>query len=281
MSFLGNLAGNLLGSIIGKGVSSAMDLHSSKQLIDAQLQAQKDLFKYENTNKHQFEIGDLKAAGLNPILSATNPSAIGVGGVSAPNWSSDDDVFGPSAAKALEAKQLSIQDKQANAVALNAEAAMVQAHNNQVATSAKANLDNTQASIAQMKADLEVESLVHKIRETDANVNFLSGKLEEALASASEHRAGAKQKLEDALGKKLTNQEEKMLVDLINDPDMAGTATQHALVLAKGLKLPTSERVALVAAINGHKFRAKKDRINENANSATSAYDEQIKYMVD
>lgn len=281
MGFLGNLVGNVLGGIVGKGVSSAMDLHSSKALIQEQLKAQKDLFEFENTNKHQFEVGDLRAAGLNPILSATNGNAIGVGGVSAPNWSSDDDVFSPSAAKALQVKQMDIQDKQANAAAMNAQAAMVQAHNGEVASSAKANLDNTQASIAWMKADLELENLVKGIAQQDANIRYLSGKLEEALSSAQEHRAGAKQKLEDALGKSISNQEEQFVLDMINSPDLKDTPTRTALILANKLKLPTAERVALVAAITGHKFRPGKDRVNENASSASSAFDDLVKYNVD
>ena len=48
LAWLGEIAGNLL----GKWASSAMDLSSSSKLIDKQLQAQKDLFAYENQNKH-------------------------------------------------------------------------------------------------------------------------------------------------------------------------------------------------------------------------------------
>lgn len=281
LSWLSDLAGNVLGGILGKGVSSAMDLKSSEKLIKAQLEAQKDLFEFENKNKHQFEIGDLKAAGLNPVLSATNPSAVGVGGVSAPNWSSDDDVFNSAMAFQQQKRSMDIQDKQANAMAMNAEAAMLQARNGQVASSAKANLDNTSAEIAWMKADAEVQSLYKGLAQTDANIKYLSGKFEEAIAAAMEHRAGAKDKLESAIGRKISNQEEQFVLDLINDPALEGTPTKNALILAKGLKLNTSERVALVAAITGHKFRPKQDRVVENSNSASSAFDDIVKYNVD
>lgn len=277
LSWLGTFAGNIL----GKFASSAIDSHFSRGLIDKQLSAQKDLFEFENRNKHQFEVDDLKAAGLNPILSATNPSAIGVGGVSAPNWTSDDDLFSPAIAMAQQKKGLEIQDKQANAAAMNAEAALIQAHNGEVASSAKANLDNTNASIAWMKADTELQNLVKELSVKNANIQYLTGKFEEALAAAMEHRAGAKDKFESAIGRNISNSEEKFILDMINDPALEGTPTRNALILAKSLNLPTSERVALVAAIAGHKFRPKQDKVVENSNSASSAFDDIVKYNVD
>lgn len=280
MSWLTGFLGNLAGNVLGKFASSAIDSHYSGQVIDRQLNAQKELFEFENRNKHQFEVEDLKAAGLNPILSATNGNAIGVGGVSAPNWTSDDDIFSPSAARALQEKQISVQDTQAKAAAMNAEAAMIQAHNGQVSSSAKANLDNTSAEIAWMKADAEIQTLYKGLAEKDANIKYLSGKFEEAIASALEHRSGAKDKLESAIGRNISNSEEKFVLDLLRDPNLEGTPTKTALILAKGLKLNTSERVALVAAITGHRFRPKYEK-NESSSSAVSAYDDFVKYNVD
>lgn len=273
--------GNFFGNIAGKYISSAMDSHFSHKKIQEQLAAQKSLFEFENRNKHQFEVDDLRAAGLNPMLSATNPSAIGVGGVTAPNWTSDDDVYGSAVQMAQQSKSLDIQEKQANAAALNAEAALIQAHNSEVASSAKANLDNTNASIAWMKADTELQNLVQELKVKNANIQYLSGKFEEAIAAAQEHKAGAKDKLESAIGRKISNSEEKFILDMINDPDLKDTPTRNALILAKGLNLNTSERLGLVAAITGHKFRPKQEKVNENANSGVSAFDDIVKYNVD
>ena len=279
MGFLGNLVGNVLGGIVGKAASSAMDLKSSKELILAQLEANKQLFEFENSNKHQFEVGDLKAAGLNPILSAMNPSAIGVGGVSAPNWTSDDDVYGPASAKAMQAEQLKINDSMAKSSLINAEANMLKSRSGASAVQ----VDN---QIKLMKADAELANIIEDTRNKSASVRLAAGKFEEAMSMVHYNKAAAINKLEDTVGRKLSNREEQMFVDLLDDPNIKGTATYHALILAKNLNLPTAERIGLVAAITGHRFRGKaeKNEMNDKANSGKSVdpVDSALsKYIVD
>ena len=69
----GSLAGGLIGSVFGG--------NSAKK----QAALQRQNWSYQQQNAHQFEVGDLKAAGLNPILSATNSQIAGMG--SAPSTS--------------------------------------------------------------------------------------------------------------------------------------------------------------------------------------------------
>lgn len=69
----GSLAGGLIGSVFGG--------NSAKK----QAALQRQNWAYQQQNAHQFEVGDLKAAGLNPILSATNSQIAGMG--SAPSMS--------------------------------------------------------------------------------------------------------------------------------------------------------------------------------------------------
>lgn len=277
MSFLGGLVGNVLGGLFGKATSSAIDLKSSKELIQAQLEAQKQLFEYENSNKHQFEVGDLKAAGLNPVLSAMNPQAIGVGGVSAPNWSSDDDVFGPASARAMQAEQMKINDAMARSSLLNAEANMLKSRSGASAVQ----VDN---QLKIMKADAELENIIADTAYKSSSAQLAKGKFEEAISMVHYNKAAAINKVEDTLGKKLSNREKELFVDLLENPDLKGTALHNALVLAKNLNLPTSERVGLVAAIIAHKLRPKLDKVNERANSGKSVdpvEDALSKYVVD
>ncbi|QCS36267.1 minor capsid protein [Capybara microvirus Cap1_SP_200] len=77
MAWYHDLALGAASSSIGGFINSAFGSNNAEQ----QLQYQKELAEYINSNKHQWEVKDLKAAGLNPILSATGGSAIGVGGV--------------------------------------------------------------------------------------------------------------------------------------------------------------------------------------------------------
>lgn len=63
-SWLGSLVGN-----IGGGLFSA---HSASKAAEKAVEQQKKLWSYMQQNAHQFEVEDLKKAGLNPILSATH-----------------------------------------------------------------------------------------------------------------------------------------------------------------------------------------------------------------
>lgn len=81
-SFLGDIGG-----IVGFG-SDALGLYNDltansakqqKELMRYQTQLQNESWKYQMSNRHQFEVGDLRNAGLNPILSANSAGSIAAG----------------------------------------------------------------------------------------------------------------------------------------------------------------------------------------------------------
>lgn len=69
------IRGDVFGSVAGGIVSSVLGSHSARK----QAALQRQNWAYQQRNAHQFEVGDLKAAGLNPILSATNSQIAGMG----------------------------------------------------------------------------------------------------------------------------------------------------------------------------------------------------------
>lgn len=75
------IRGDVFGSLAGGVISSVLGSNSAKK----QAALQRQNWAYQQQNAHQFEVGDLKAAGLNPILSATNSQIAGMG--SAPSMS--------------------------------------------------------------------------------------------------------------------------------------------------------------------------------------------------
>lgn len=75
-------AGSLLSGVTSLG--SWLTTPSTGKQIDMQLNAQKDLYAFQNAlnvnnyqHRHQWEVDDLKAAGLNPILSANSGASVG------------------------------------------------------------------------------------------------------------------------------------------------------------------------------------------------------------
>lgn len=81
MGLWSSIRGDVFGSIAGGLIGSAFGGNSAKK----QAALQRENWAYQQRNAHQFEVGDLKAAGLNPILSATNSQIAGMG--SAPSMS--------------------------------------------------------------------------------------------------------------------------------------------------------------------------------------------------
>lgn len=116
MSFLGSAAGAVTGSV-GEyfGASSANALQQS--MFDRQMAFNRDVMQ----NRHQWEVEDLKKAGLNPLLSATSPT----GTLSAPGAPSAVKANYSQSAQALAS--LSIQNKQAEAQLASSEAARLNA----------------------------------------------------------------------------------------------------------------------------------------------------------
>ncbi len=95
--------GSILPSVIG-GVSSLIGGKQRNEAASAQAQRQMDFQERMSSTAHQREVKDLRAAGLNPILSATGGrGASSPGGAQAPI----QDVLTPAVSSALAARKLS------------------------------------------------------------------------------------------------------------------------------------------------------------------------------
>ncbi len=116
MSFLGDAAGAVAGAV-GEyfGTASANALQQS--MFNRQIAFNREVMQ----NRHQWEVEDLKKAGLNPLLSATSPT----GTLSAPGASAPAKANYAQSAQALAS--LAIQNKQAEAQLASSEAAKLNA----------------------------------------------------------------------------------------------------------------------------------------------------------
>lgn len=120
MSFLGDALGPVIGAvggILGESIGASSANSLQRETLYKQMSFNREVMQ----NRHQWEVEDLKKAGLNPLLSATSPT----GTLSSPG--------APAAAKANYAQSaqalasLAIQNKQAEAQLASSEAAKLNA----------------------------------------------------------------------------------------------------------------------------------------------------------
>ena len=116
MSWLSSVAGSVLGGV-GEYIGASSANRLQQDLFNQQIGFNREVMQ----NRHQWEVEDLKKAGLNPLLSATT----GTGTLSAPNPPTTRKANYAQSAAALAS--LSIQDKQADAMLQSAEAAKISA----------------------------------------------------------------------------------------------------------------------------------------------------------
>lgn len=164
------LSGSGIGDIMGFG-SDALGLYNDltgnsakmqKELMAYQAQLQNASWKYQMSNRHQLEVGDLRNAGLNPILSANSAGGIAAGIPNGALADSDSARYGARSSAALarqNAQQVaSLIQTNASTQARNeaeAKATLMNAESNRMAAIAGANRNNAEAGYAAVKSKNE------------------------------------------------------------------------------------------------------------------------------
>ena len=143
---------SFLGSALGGVVSSIGSMFGAKMQNDAQsaLMAQSAKYARESMqNRHQWEVEDLKKAGLNPILSATNSSggtiSVGTGQAAGPDFGKALESIAHSA---LMKKTMDLAKFSADTDRMKAEADMLRARQDEAKTSSAIELNKAQSGLA-------------------------------------------------------------------------------------------------------------------------------------
>ena len=205
MSFLSDVAGSLIGSVASIWSSNQAN-SAAFQMQANSLAAQKEALQ----NRHQWEVEDLKKAGLNPILSA-NSGAGGISGatanVTAPDIAGAINKIANSAfarkQTELAEKELDVKQDQANAQKLNAAANYLEAEVNQSKANSAIELNqaNTKylgilGNYQNVKAENETamtkmnikkteQDIINAVQQTAATIEYLRKTGDAALTSAS------------------------------------------------------------------------------------------------
>ena len=164
------LSGSGIGDLMNFG-SGVLGLYndltgnSAKQqmeLMRYQSQLQNESWKYQMSNRHQLEVGDLRNAGLNPILSANSAGSVAAG---IPNGALADSDSSRSGARTnaqlarQNAEQVaSLIQTNASTQARNeaeAKAALMNAESNRMSAIAGANRNNAEAGYASVRSKNE------------------------------------------------------------------------------------------------------------------------------
>ena len=166
----GFLSGSGIGDILGFG-SDALGFYNDltgnsakvqKDLMAYQAQLQNASWKYQMSNRHQLEVGDLRNAGLNPILSANSAGGIAAGIPNGALADSDSARYGARSSAALArqnaAQVASLIQTNASTQARNeaeAKAAIMNAESNRMSAIAGANRNNAEAGYAAVRSKNE------------------------------------------------------------------------------------------------------------------------------
>mgnify|MGYP000103513211 FL=1 len=164
------LSGSGIGDILGIG-SDALGFYNDltgnsakvqKALMAYQAQLQNESWKYQMSNRHQLEVGDLRNAGLNPILSANSAGGIAAGIPNGALADSDSARYGARSSAALArqnaAQVASLIQTNASTQARNeaeAKAAIMNAESNRMSAVAGANRNNAEAGYAAVRSKNE------------------------------------------------------------------------------------------------------------------------------
>lgn len=167
---IGSLASGLIGNVFGS--------HSAAK----QAALQRQTWAYAQGNAHQLEVGDLKAAGLNPILSATNSQIAGMG--AAPSMS--DNGVGTNISNSITAAlnrqaNLEVEKTKADIALIEAKAAATNARTNAISAGIRGDDISMAdkrfaAETANIDADTSLKTSAKEVNESQSRYLDIQGK---------------------------------------------------------------------------------------------------------
>lgn len=245
---------------IGSAVLGAFgDVWSTNQANAANaaaLEKQMAFNKEVMQNRHQWEVEDLRAAGLNPLMSTTSPT----GTLSAPTSSPAQKAN--LANTALAVGQMRIQDRQAEAALNSSRADLFNAETNKINAQTSAN--TLQETIRRNQQDYQIASSQVAQGWKDLNI-------QEVLAKANVKFIDAQRVEQEVVNSFATQREQENLNyiqgQIVNEAKVAAATVENLIMTGEAAQ--TSAAAAMVAS-------NAQAALNEKLGQLTDAQREQV-----
>lgn len=177
----------IVGSVLGGVLGIAGEERAADQQFENQSALQKQAYEYQKEsmqNRHQWEVSDLKSAGLNPILSATHSAGgtinVGAGQAAKPDYShAIAQIMNAFSNSAMVQNNMAVNQKNAESERINAEANYLRAENDQARTPSAVALADSQArmnlkSMTMLDKNYELQKIYNEAQVSKINQDILN-----------------------------------------------------------------------------------------------------------
>lgn len=218
-----------LSGLIGTAVSTLAGHWSAKQ----NAKISRDQWAYQQSNAHQLEVQDLRNAGLNPILSASNSQIASMPQVSDNGASGASANIISSALQASSAKELKLMDLKIEEQKLKNDA-----------INAKANADNarTNAISAGIRGD-DLSKADERYAAETADI-----KADTALKNSSKALQDAQSRFVDIQGRELVRLNDAQIASIFNHMDNESALTSAQISEIESKKAVNNSQIKALEA---------------------------------
>lgn len=193
MSWLSNTLGNIAGSVLGGLGSSEIQSRYNEEAIRLQNELNVDNYKH----RYQWAVDDMRAAGLNPILAATNGIGGSISGASAASVGMSD--IGSTMNSARAASAAERQAKNAEHLAISqidknvaeADSTRQATHGIVLDNGIKANNLNLAEQTYEKRLGYELQRMDQELQNLRLQGSYLSSGILSNIASANQSNSAA------------------------------------------------------------------------------------------
>jgi hypothetical protein len=193
MSWLSDTLGNIAGSVLGDLASSEIQSQYNEEAIRLQNELNVENYK----NRYQWAVEDMRSAGLNPILAATNGIGGSISGASAGTIGMSDIGSNMNSAKAASAAERQVKNAENLAVSqieknvADADSTRQATHGIVLDNGIKANTLNLAEQTYEKRLGYELQRMDQELQNLRLQGSYLSSGILSNIASANQANSSA------------------------------------------------------------------------------------------